>query len=117
MNHGNRGQSRRPFRLLFSLCVLCVLCGESRAEEPTAQQVFEKRIMPIFQSPHPSSCVQCHLAGVDLKDYILPSHEKTFLSLRDQGLIDLDAPEKSKILHLIRMGDADRSPAALISAK
>ena len=74
--------------------------------------MFAKRILPIFKSPNPSSCVQCHLAGVDLKNYILPSAEKTFRSLRDQGLIDLAAPEKSKILSLILMGNADpKSPA------
>jgi hypothetical protein len=54
--------------------------------DPSPQQVFEKRILPIFRSPDPSSCVQCHLAGVELKNYILPSYEKTFQSLRDQGL-------------------------------
>ncbi len=73
--------------------------------------------MPIFKSPNPSSCVQCHLAGVDLKDYILPSADKTFQSLRDQGLIDLDAPEKSRILALIQMGGKDQSGAALIRQK
>jgi hypothetical protein len=51
---------------------------------------------------------------VDLKNYILPSHEKTFLSLRDQGLIDLDRPEASKILRLIDMRPEDRKGAALI---
>ena len=70
-------------------------------------EIFEERIMPIFRSPNPSSCIQCHLAAVDIKDYILPSHERTFVSLRDQGLIDLDDPEKSKILTLIRMGEKD----------
>ncbi len=69
--------------------------------------LFEQRIMPIFNSPAPSSCVQCHLSSVDLKDYILPSHEQTFLSLRDQGLVNLEQPEKSKILQLIGMGDKD----------
>src|SRR5262249_31487825 len=57
-----------------------------------AQTVFERRILPIFKSPNPSSCTECHLAGVDLKQYILPSHERTFLSLRDQGLVDLENP-------------------------
>src|SRR5262245_16210630 len=61
----------------------------------TPQEVFDKRIMPLFNSPNPSSCVECHLAGVDLKNYILPSHEKTFLSLRAQGLINIDKPEES----------------------
>jgi hypothetical protein len=101
---------------LLALCLFAV--GTVRAEDaPTPAQVFEKRILPIFKSPHPSSCTQCHLAAVDLKNYILPSHEKTFLSLRDQGLIDLDHPEKSKILHLIQMGNSDQSPASLINAK
>lgn len=71
--------------------------------------------MPIFRSPDPSSCTQCHLAGVDLKNYIRPSHEKTFLSLRDQGLIDLEKPEQSKILRLINMREEDRKGAALIN--
>ena len=48
--------------------------------------MFAARIEPIFKSPDPSSCVQCHLASVDLKNYIRPSSRETFLSLRDQGL-------------------------------
>ncbi len=86
------------------------------ADEPTPRQVFEKRLLPIFQSPEPSSCVQCHLAGVDLKNYIRPTCEQTFASLRDQGLIDLDRPEKSRILALIQMGDGDKG-ASLIRQK
>jgi hypothetical protein len=88
-----------------------------RAAEPTPQEVFDKRIMPIFKSSNPSSCTQCHLAGVDLKNYILPSHEKTFLSLRDQGLINLDKPEESKILKLINMKEGGDKGADLIHAK
>lgn len=84
------------------------------AAEPTPAEVFEKRIVPIFKSPNPSSCVQCHLSGVDLKDYILPDADKTFRSLRDQGLIDLDNPEKSKIVTLIdRGGDNAKGPNAV----
>jgi len=83
----------------------------------TPQQVFEKRIMPLFNSPNPSSCVECHLAGVDLKNYILPSHEKTFLSLRDQGLINIDKPEESKILKFITMREEDKKGAELIHEK
>ena len=89
----------------------------SGAEPDSAQTVFERRLMPIFKSPNPSSCTQCHLAGVQLKNYILPSHEKTFLSLRDQGLIDLTQPEESKILKLINMRDTDSPGADLIHEK
>jgi hypothetical protein len=96
----------------FGLLAALVLASTIRAADPSPAQVFETRILPIFKSPNPSSCVQCHLAGVDLKDYILPSADKTFRSLRDQGLIDLTAPEKSKILTLITMGNEDpRAPA------
>lgn len=97
-----------------SLCVLLTM-SVSHASEQSPLEVFNQRILPIFQSENPSSCVQCHLASVDLKNYILASSDATFVSLRDQGLIDLDRPERSKILELIRMGDKDRDePAKLI---
>ena len=99
------------------LTALILLSAAPEKEKPTPKEVFEKRILPIFKSPDPSSCVQCHLSGVDLKNYILPSHEQTFVSLRDQGLIDLDRPEKSKILALIRMGKEEKGPAARVHAK
>jgi hypothetical protein len=96
--------------LLGLLVTGCALAADS------PKQVFETRILPIFKSPNPSSCVQCHLAGVDLKDYILPSAERTFRSLRDQGLVDLASPEKSKILKLISMGEADPKAPAVHAA-
>ncbi len=92
--------------------------AQREANDTEALTLFENRIMPIFDSPDPSSCVQCHLSSVDLKNYILPSHEKTFLSLRDQGLIDVDNPKRSKILKLIEMGQADSDERSrLIHAK
>jgi len=98
---------------------IVVLSGVARSShadgEPKASDIFQKRIMPIFKSPNPSSCTQCHLAGVELKNYILPSHEKTFLSLRDQGLVNLEKPEESKILRLIGMGAKEK--ASLIQEK
>src|SRR5262245_29371334 len=100
-----------------TLLMMYLLAANTFAAEPTPQQIFEQRLMPIFKSPNPSSCVQCHLASVDLKDYILPDHEKTFRSLRDQGLIDLDKPEASKILTFINRGADAKSGAALLHAK
>lgn len=80
--------------------------------------IFEQRILPILKSANPSSCIQCHLASVDLKNYILPTAEKTFQSLRDQGLINLDNPTDSKVLQLIKMGEQDLDRGAkLIHAK
>lgn len=108
------------FHLLLAAAVL--LSADAAASEPlgddAALAVFHARIMPIFNSPTPSSCVQCHLSSVELKDYIRPSHEQTFVSLRDQGLIDVEHPEQSKILALISMGERDLDKGAqLIHAR
>ena len=32
-----------------------------RAEELRSAEIFNQRILPIFHSPNPSSCVQCHV--------------------------------------------------------
>lgn len=99
--------------LSFACFGLSSLTSAVSAEEAASpQELFNQRILPIFRSPNPSSCVQCHLSSVDLKNYILPSQEKTFASLRDQGLIDLDDPNKSKILTLIGMGEKDLDKGA-----
>ena len=108
-------QADRSFAaVLVATCLLVTITRPAavRSAEPTPLDLFNSRILPIFRSPRPASCIQCHLASVDLKNYILPSHEKTFASLRDQGLVDLDSPEKSKILALIRMGEKDRDKGA-----
>ena len=103
--------------LRLAKVVLALCCASALAAGPDSKAIFEQRIMPIFKSPNPSSCAECHLAGVALKNYILPSHEKTFVSLRDQGLIDLENPADSKILRLIAMGGGTNQGASLISAK
>ena len=90
--------------------VLVPASGEDATASPL--QLFEERILPIFRSPNPSSCVQCHLSSIDLKDYIRPSQEETFVALRDEGLIDLENPGESKILDLIRMGEKDLDKGA-----
>jgi hypothetical protein len=96
------------------LVVLALALSASTAYADDPDKVFEARIVPIFKSPNPSSCAQCHLAAVDLKDYILPSAKDTFLALRDQGLIDVEKPDNSKILKLINRGAGEKNP---ISAK
>ena len=90
--------------------------GLAAASEPkTPEAVFEERILPILKSDDPSSCAECHLAGVDLRNYLLPSAKKTFANLRDLGLVDLEAPEDSKILEFISMtpdSDGYEAPGA-----
>ena len=87
------------------------------ADEPSARDLFTRRIVPLLNSPDPSSCRHCHLAGVELKDYFLNDSDKSFRSLRDQGLIDLDAPDKSKLLALIARGTASDTPTGKLAAK
>jgi len=78
---------------------------DKSSSSETALAVFEKRILPIFQAKKPSSCTECHLSGVELRDYIQPDQAKTFASLVTVGLIDVEKPDDSKILRFI-----NRSP-------
>lgn len=70
-------------------------------EEASSLAIFEKRILPIFQSAKPSSCAECHLSGVDLKEYIRPTQQETFVSLVSAGMIDVQKPDDSKLLRFI----------------
>lgn len=79
---------------IFNLAVL-----SPAADSPL--DLFRQRITPILQARNPSSCSECHLSGVDLKDYIGKTQEETFASLRDAGLVDLKKPEESKLLAFI----------------
>jgi len=75
------------------------------SDNDSSLALFEKCILPIFQSARPSSCSECHLSGVDLKNYIRPSQQETFVSLVEAGMIDVKRPDESKILNFI-----DRQP-------
>lgn len=86
-------------RFALIVAALLALASVSAAEDPL--QVFERRILPILNSKKPSSCSECHLSGVDLKDYIRPSQAETFAALRTAGLIDVKSPDKSKLLEFI----------------
>jgi hypothetical protein len=81
------------------------LSGESQSDGEASSTkslaIFEKRILPIFQSYKPSSCSECHLSGVDLADYIRPTQQETFASLVAADLIDSEKPDDSKILQFI----------------
>src|SRR5262249_44950401 len=73
-----------------------IAAGEADGEGgESALAIFERRIMPIFQAREPSSCTECHLSGVDLKDYIHPDQEKTFAALVAARLVDVNQPDRS----------------------
>lgn len=80
---------------------LCAQETQDNPQKPAALALFEKRILPILNAKKPSSCSECHLSGVDLKDYLDPSQEKTFTSLVKAGLIDVKKPAESKLLTFI----------------
>lgn len=112
----------RSVKLVIIPCVLLTVCScqqydsakksaddavesstspERVTDKQSALAVFEQRILPIFQATKPSSCTECHLSGVDLKDYIRPNQSATFASLVRVGLIDIEKPDDSKILRFI----------------
>ena len=100
--------SARTTTLALLLVVTLLLSGDVFADDSLA--IFEKRILPIMNSPKPSSCSECHLAGVELGDYIRPTQSETFASLVDAGLIDTESPEESKLLEFIRRAPEKSSP-------
>ncbi|MEK6233640.1 MAG: hypothetical protein N2C14_02925, partial [Planctomycetales bacterium] len=84
--------------------------AEPNGKDSSALAVFRKRILPLFHAKTPSSCTECHLGGVDLKDYLHPDQEKTFASLVKSGLVDVKKPMDSKILRFIRRSPKVPSP-------
>lgn len=103
------------FAFLAGLVITCFLssCNESTppiaaaadddttSGELSAADIFNRRILPIMRSEE-TSCTECHFGGVHLANYIREDQAETFAALRDQGLIDVDSPDDSKILTFIR---------------
>ncbi len=91
--------------------VLGIVChqGVCLADE-SALELFKSRITPILRSPNPSSCSECHLSGVDLKNYIGNTQEETFAALVSAGLIDREQPDSSKLLEFIQRAPDDPTP-------
>src|SRR6478609_4221819 len=83
------------------LALIFFFAAPSAHAADSALDLFRQRITPILQAKNPSSCSECHLSGVDLKDYIGKTQEETFASLRDAGLVDVKKPAESKLLTFI----------------
>jgi hypothetical protein len=84
---------------LFAAIFCATLCHVGCADDALA--IFDKRIKPILEAQKPSSCAECHLSGVDLKDFIRPTQQETFGSLVAGGMIDVKQPGESKLLKFI----------------
>lgn len=94
---------------VYLFAVSAMLAGSSAAAD-SALELFERRITPILNSPNASSCSECHLSGVDLKDYIGKNQTETFAALRSAGLINVDRPDESKVLRFIHRSPKKPTP-------
>src|SRR6185295_15067372 len=88
---------------MIHTCVCLLVCGMSGipAAANDANEIFTRRILPLAKADKPSSCVECHVAGVDLSQYIRDDAASTFVALRSAGLVNAEQPEKSKLLEFI----------------
>jgi hypothetical protein len=64
-------------------------------------RLYDERIDPLFREDKPSSCNQCHLSGIDLKQYVRSTPCETYACLVAQDLVDETRPQNSKILSWI----------------
>ena len=90
----------QPMRIAFLIAAMLSPITNLLASDASLA-IFEKRILPILQASKPSSCTECHLSGVELKDYIFPEQDKTFAALVKGGMIDVKQPDQSKLLKFI----------------
>src|SRR6478609_1351504 len=96
--------SRVAFLLTCAVLVLPVVAADS------ASDIFSRRILPLAKADKPSSCAECHAAGVDLSQYIKNDAVETFVALRSAGLVNVDQPEKSKLLEFIARAPEKADP-------
>ena len=61
-------------------------------------QAFHDRIEPLLAEDRVTTCNQCHLSGVDLTAFARETPCKTWACLVDQGMVNPETPEESKIL-------------------
>ena len=85
--------------------------GTSSQSESACQikptEEFHERIEPLLAEDRVSTCNQCHLSGVDLTAFARETPCKTWACLVDQGLVNVAAPEESKILSWILRASPD----------
>ncbi len=75
--------------------------AQTRTADNAVVRIFRDRILPIVRSDRPSSCTECHLAGVDLRQFVSDDPYATLAALVAQGWVDPDRPRKSRLLQLI----------------
>ncbi len=90
-------------------------CSSSSGDEglPRVQcdnpstDLFEERVAPLLADDQPKTCNQCHLSGIDLSTIVRDDPCESMACMVQDGLVDLSAPEKSKILTWIDRAEPD----------
>lgn len=78
------------------------MCGAGRGTD-----LYDRRIDPLFRDDQPSTCNQCHLSGISLRQYVRASPCETFACLVDEGIVDTQSPQDSLVLKWIRRAEPD----------
>lgn len=107
---------RCAFLAAGCLAFVLGLLGGSAIADDTANEIFTRRILPLAKADKPSSCIECHVAGVDLSQYIRGNAAATFAALKSAGLVNAEQPEKSKLLEFIARAPA-KGDAALAKVR
>jgi hypothetical protein len=106
-----RRDSRLPIGVLLApLGVslgLGLSCGQTEEAIPTAcagasnTALYDERIAPLLADDRPKSCNACHLSGIDMTLFVRATPCETMACLGELGLVDLAAPDQSKVLDWI----------------
>ena len=94
----------------LAIAVVTLLSSSMVAKAETASEIYTKRIVPLLQSSQPASCSECHLRGVELKDFLSEDSAQSFAELRARDWIDIEFPEKSKLLQFVARAPAQGDP-------
>lgn len=70
-------------------------------------RLYDERIDPLFRDDRPSTCNQCHLSGINLRQYVQGTPCETYACLVEQRLVDQDDPKNSKVLAWIERAEPE----------
>jgi hypothetical protein len=76
-------------------------CEEREVTECSSSSSYQERIGPLLTTDRPDSCSACHASGVRLSDFVRGTECEAMACLKEQGLVNLDAPEESVLLSWI----------------
>ena len=77
----------------------------AECSEAALAAAYSERIEPLLTDDRPSSCNECHLAGIDLSLYAKGEPCQTMACMASQGLVDLEDPASSVVLDWVRRAE------------